>query len=68
MLADRRLGIVDTVLDRVLVKHDFEMLVSNWGSLVDINMRIVDHNYSAVVPPSMTSSAPVTKDDSSEAR
>jgi len=29
------------VIDRVLVKHDFEMTVSGWGSLVDINMRSV---------------------------
>jgi peptide/nickel transport system substrate-binding protein len=29
------------VVDRVLVKHDFEMMVSNWGALVDINMRSV---------------------------
>ena len=29
------------VVDRVLVKHDFEMLVSNWANLVDINMRSV---------------------------
>jgi ABC-type transport system substrate-binding protein len=29
------------VVDRVLVKHDFEMVVSNWGALVDINMRSV---------------------------
>src|SRR5215813_4613118 len=28
-------------IDRVLVKHDFEMHVSSWGSLVDINMRSV---------------------------
>jgi ABC-type transport system substrate-binding protein len=28
-------------VDRVLVKHDFEMHVSSWGSLVDINMRSV---------------------------
>ena len=35
--------LVDTtaVVDRVLVKHDFEMTVSSWGSLVDINMRSV---------------------------
>jgi len=29
------------VVDRVLVKHDFEMVVSNWANLVDINMRSV---------------------------
>src|SRR5262247_899793 len=28
-------------VDRVLVKHDFEMTVSSWGSLIDINMRSV---------------------------
>jgi peptide/nickel transport system substrate-binding protein len=28
-------------VDRVLVKHDFEMVVSNWASLLDINMRSV---------------------------
>jgi peptide/nickel transport system substrate-binding protein len=28
-------------VDRVLVKHNFEMTVSSWGSLIDINMRSV---------------------------
>src|SRR4030095_2472547 len=36
LLVDSTAGV-----DRVLVKHDFEMTVSNWGSLVDINMRSV---------------------------
>jgi glutathione transport system substrate-binding protein len=29
------------VVDRVLVKHEYDMVVSNWGSLLDINMRSV---------------------------
>ena len=35
--------LVDTTasVDRVLVKHDFEMHVSSWGTLLDINMRSV---------------------------
>jgi ABC-type transport system substrate-binding protein len=36
MLVDSTAGV-----DRVLVKHDFDMHVSSWGSLVDINMRSV---------------------------
>jgi peptide/nickel transport system substrate-binding protein len=36
LLVDSTAGV-----DRVLVKHDFEMTVSSWGSLVDINMRSV---------------------------
>ena len=36
MLVDSTAGV-----DRVLVKHDFDMTVSGWGSLVDINMRSV---------------------------
>ena len=36
LLVDSTAGV-----DRVLVKHDFEMHVSSWGSLVDINMRSV---------------------------
>jgi ABC-type transport system substrate-binding protein len=32
---------VTAVIDRVLVKKDFEMVVSGWGSLLDINMRSV---------------------------
>jgi ABC-type transport system substrate-binding protein len=40
---DAKVNLMDAtaVVDRVLVKHDFEMVVSNWGSLVDINMRSV---------------------------
>jgi peptide/nickel transport system substrate-binding protein len=30
-----------TQVDRVLVKHDFEMVVSNWGTLLDVNQRSV---------------------------
>src|SRR5215470_12550460 len=36
LLVDSTAGV-----DRVLVKHDFEMTVSSWSSLVDINMRSV---------------------------
>ena len=32
---------VTAAIERVLVKHDFEMIVSSWGSLLDINMRSV---------------------------
>ena len=40
---DAKVNLMDAtaVVDKVLVKHDFEMVVSNWGSLVDINMRSV---------------------------
>ena len=40
---EAKITLVDSpaVVDRVLVKHDFEMTVSSWGSLVDINMRSV---------------------------
>ena len=40
---DAKINLMDAtaVVDRVLVKHDFEMVVSNWGTLVDINMRSV---------------------------
>ena len=40
---DAKVNLLDAtaVVDRVLVKKDFEMVVSNWGSLVDINMRSV---------------------------
>jgi peptide/nickel transport system substrate-binding protein len=40
---DAKVNLLDTtaVVDRVLVKHDFEMHVSNWANLVDINMRSV---------------------------
>src|SRR5215510_8138114 len=41
--AEAKILLVDSTaaVDRVLVKHDFEMHVSSWGSLVDINMRSV---------------------------
>jgi peptide/nickel transport system substrate-binding protein len=40
---DAKINLLDStaVVDRVLVKHDFEMVVSNWANLVDINMRSV---------------------------
>jgi peptide/nickel transport system substrate-binding protein len=40
---DAKINLVDatTQVDRVLVKHDFEMVISSWGSLIDINMRSV---------------------------
>jgi peptide/nickel transport system substrate-binding protein len=40
---DAKVHLMDStaVVDRVLVKHDFEMHVSNWANLVDINMRSV---------------------------
>jgi ABC-type transport system substrate-binding protein len=40
---DAKINLLDAtaVVDRVLVKHDFEMVVSNWANLVDINMRSV---------------------------
>jgi ABC-type transport system substrate-binding protein len=40
---EAKINLMDStaVVDRVLVKHDFEMLVSNWANLVDINMRSV---------------------------
>jgi peptide/nickel transport system substrate-binding protein len=40
---DAKVNLMDStaVVDRVLVKHDFEMHVSNWANLVDINMRSV---------------------------
>lgn len=40
---EAKINIIDTTtaVDRVLVKHDFEMVVSGWGSLLDINMRSV---------------------------
>ena len=41
--AEAKINLMDStaVVDRVLVKHDFEMVVSNWANLVDINMRSV---------------------------
>jgi peptide/nickel transport system substrate-binding protein len=40
---EAKINLVDatTAFDRVLVKHDFEMVVSNWGTLLDINQRSV---------------------------
>jgi peptide/nickel transport system substrate-binding protein len=40
---DAKVNLMDTtaVIDRVLVKKDYEMVVSSWGSLLDINMRSV---------------------------
>jgi peptide/nickel transport system substrate-binding protein len=40
---DAKVNLLDVtaVIDRVLVKKDFEMVVSGWGSLLDINMRSV---------------------------
>jgi peptide/nickel transport system substrate-binding protein len=40
---DAKINLLDAtaVVDRVLVKHDFDMVVSNWANLVDINMRSV---------------------------
>lgn len=40
---EAKINLVDqtTVIDRFTVKHEFEMIVSNFGSLLDINMRSV---------------------------
>ena len=40
---DAKINLMDVtaVIDRVLVKKDYEMVVSGWGSLLDINMRSV---------------------------
>jgi ABC-type transport system substrate-binding protein len=40
---EAKINLVDATaaVDRVLVKHDFEMVVSNWGTLLDINQRSV---------------------------
>ena len=40
---EAKINLVDAVtqVDRVLVKHDFEMVVSNWATLRDINQRSV---------------------------
>src|SRR5262249_12267908 len=40
---EAKIQLVDTVtaVDRVLVKHDFEMVISNWATLRDINQRSV---------------------------
>jgi hypothetical protein len=34
-------GSYENLLERVLVKHDYDMIVSSWGSLLDISMRSV---------------------------
>jgi peptide/nickel transport system substrate-binding protein len=40
---EAKLQLVDavTMVDRILVKHDFEMAVNNWATLRDINQRSV---------------------------
>src|SRR5499426_3318898 len=40
---EAKITLVDavTLVDRVLVKHDFEMVVNNWATLRDINQRSV---------------------------
>ena len=40
---DAKINLMDAtaVVDRLLVKHDFEMLVSNFANLIDINQRSV---------------------------
>jgi peptide/nickel transport system substrate-binding protein len=40
---EAKINLVDqtTVIDRFTVKHEFEMIVSNFGTLLDINMRSV---------------------------
>lgn len=40
---EAKINLVDatTAVDRVLVKHEFDMYVSGFGSLIDINMRSV---------------------------
>jgi peptide/nickel transport system substrate-binding protein len=46
-------------VERVLVKHDFEMVVSNWARLLDINMRSVSFfkggasNYTGIDDPKL---------------
>ena len=46
-------------VDRVLVAHDFEMVVSNWARLLDINMRSVSFfkggasNYTGIDDPKL---------------
>jgi glutathione transport system substrate-binding protein len=46
---DAKINLVDqtTWIDRFTVKHDFEMGVSNFGSLLDINMRSVSFFHGA---------------------
>jgi peptide/nickel transport system substrate-binding protein len=40
---EAKIQLVDavTMVDRILVKHDFEMAVNNWATLRDINQRSV---------------------------
>jgi len=46
-------------VDRVLGKHDFEMVVSNWANVIDINMRSVSFfkggqsNYTGIDDPTL---------------
>lgn len=46
-------------VDRVLAEHDFEMVVSNWATLLDINMRSVSFfkggasNYTGIDDPKL---------------
>jgi ABC-type transport system substrate-binding protein len=46
-------------VDRVLVEHDFEMVVSNWANVLDINMRSVSFfkdapsNYMGIDDPNL---------------
>lgn len=46
---EAKINLLDTtaVIDRLLVRHDFDMVVSNFGSLVDINMRSVSFFHGA---------------------
>jgi len=46
---ESKINLVDqtTVIDRFTVKHEFEMTVSNFGSLLDINMRSVSFFHGA---------------------
>jgi ABC-type transport system substrate-binding protein len=46
---DAKINLLDAtaVIDRVLVKHDYDMVVSSWGSLLDINMRSVSFFHGA---------------------
>jgi peptide/nickel transport system substrate-binding protein len=46
---DAKINLMDAtaVVDRILVKHEFEMYISSFGSLVDINMRSVSFFHGA---------------------
>jgi peptide/nickel transport system substrate-binding protein len=56
-----KLMLLDAIawVDRVLVAHDFEMVVSNWARLLDINMRSVSFfkgsraNYTGIDDPKL---------------